>query len=186
MSLIDYAAQRMLFKLFQQCEYNLWRIEPMQTSEQIDKISPAFIKAQMALEAAEKNKANPGFKGTRYADIAAVSEAVGAAFHAQGIGWVQTHRPTDPGFIELSTRLVHESGQWFQGTLKMPLAKSDPQGFGSANTYARRYGLASHRRRDPGRRRRQFRHAQRCADRQRRPARPGQSAHDRRKSEERE
>jgi hypothetical protein len=35
----------------------------MQQSESIKTLAPAFIKAQKAVEGAEKNKANPGFKG---------------------------------------------------------------------------------------------------------------------------
>jgi hypothetical protein len=42
------------------------------------------------------------------------------------------------------TKLVHaESGQWQSSLMVMPLPKNDPQGYGSALTYARRYGLAT-------------------------------------------
>lgn len=42
------------------------------------------------------------------------------------------------------TKLVHaESGEWQESLLVMPLPKADPQGYGSALTYARRYGLAA-------------------------------------------
>lgn len=43
-----------------------------------------------------------------------------------------------------TTKLVHaESGEWQESTIIMPLAKSDPQAYGSALTYARRYGLSA-------------------------------------------
>jgi len=37
--------------------------------------------------------------------------------------------------------LLHSSGQWISGTIVIPAPKEDPQGYGSAQTYARRYGL---------------------------------------------
>jgi hypothetical protein len=46
--------------------------------------------------------------------------------------------------LGLITKLVHaESGEWQASLLMMPLPKNDPQGYGSALTYARRYGLSS-------------------------------------------
>jgi hypothetical protein len=39
--------------------------------------------------------------------------------------------------------LMHSSGEWISGELEMTPVKSDPQGIGSAITYARRYTLAS-------------------------------------------
>jgi hypothetical protein len=44
----------------------------------------------------------------------------------------------------LVTKLTHaESGQWQSSLMVMPLPKSDPQGYGSAMTYGRRYSLAA-------------------------------------------
>src|SRR6202008_4399225 len=51
--------------------------------------------------------------------------------------------PSDDSKLHMTTRLLHESGEWMEGTLVMPLPKQDPQGFGSAMTYARRYALAA-------------------------------------------
>ena len=38
---------------------------------------------------------------------------------------------------------MHSSGQWIRSKVKLPLAKVDAQGVGSAITYGRRYGLSS-------------------------------------------
>ena len=44
----------------------------------------------------------------------------------------------------LVTKLTHaESGQWQSSLMVMPLPKADPQGYGSALTYGRRYGLSA-------------------------------------------
>lgn len=115
----------------------------MNQSENIDKIAPALIKAQKAVEGAAKNKANPGFKGTRYADLSSVVEACQEALNSNGIAFLQTPEPAEAGFLRLNTVLMHESGQWIAGTAQLPLAKQDPQGYGSALTYARRYSLAA-------------------------------------------
>lgn len=44
----------------------------------------------------------------------------------------------------LVTKLTHaESGQWQSSLMVMPLPKADPQGYGSAMTYFRRYALSA-------------------------------------------
>jgi hypothetical protein len=39
----------------------------------------------------------------------------------------------------LTTSLIHKSGQWIESEMPLHLPKQDPQGQGSAVTYARRY-----------------------------------------------
>lgn len=53
--------------------------------------------------------------------------------------------PVDtPEAIGLMTKLTHtESGQWQSSIAVVPLPKADPQGMGSAITYARRYALTA-------------------------------------------
>jgi hypothetical protein len=47
-----------------------------------------------------------------------------------------------PDGIKIQTVFIHESGEQISsGWLFVPAAKADPQGFGSALTYARRYSL---------------------------------------------
>jgi hypothetical protein len=57
--------------------------------------------------------------------------------------FMQTPSPSDSGTLALTTRLVHESGEWIEDTATLPLPKNDPQGYGSAMTYARRYALSA-------------------------------------------
>ena len=38
---------------------------------------------------------------------------------------------------------MHESGEWIESTITVPMSKNDAQGYGSAITYARRYSLAA-------------------------------------------
>jgi hypothetical protein len=114
----------------------------MKTSEAIDKITPALLQAQRAITFAAKDAVNPHFK-SKYADLPTVIDAVKPALNAAGIVFLQTPSPSAEGTLALTTRLLHESGQWIEDTAITPLQRADPQGYGSAITYLRRYSLAS-------------------------------------------
>jgi hypothetical protein len=114
----------------------------MKSSDSITKIAAALVKAQSEITFASKDAQNPHFKN-RYADLPAVIDAVKPALNKHGIAFVQSPSPSDDGRLHLTTRLIHESGEWLQDTAVCPLSKADPQGFGSAMTYLRRYSLAA-------------------------------------------
>lgn len=114
----------------------------MKTSESIGKIATAMLEAQKAITFAAKDATNPHFKN-KYADLPAVVDAVKPALNDAGIAFLQSAGPSDDSKLHLTTRLVHTSGEWIEDTLVMPLPKQDPQGYGSAMTYARRYALAA-------------------------------------------
>lgn len=114
----------------------------MKTSEAIDKITPALLKAQRAITFASKDSVNQHYK-SKYADLPTVIDAVKPALNAAGIVFIQTPSPSAEGTLALTTRLLHESGQWIEDTATAPLQRADPQGYGSAVTYLRRYSLAS-------------------------------------------
>lgn len=114
----------------------------MQTSETIIKITGALLAAQKAITFATKDAVN-GHLRNRYADLPAVIDAIKPALNDAGIVFLQTGSPSDDGKLHLTTRLIHESGEWIQDTLVIPIPKADPQGYGSAMTYGRRYALAA-------------------------------------------
>lgn len=103
-------------------------------------IASALVKAQQAFGPALKSSTNPHFK-SKYADLAACVEAVIDGLNGAGIALVQACHESDSGVI-VETIFVHESGETLSaGKLHVPAAKQDPQGYGSALTYARRYSL---------------------------------------------
>jgi hypothetical protein len=103
-------------------------------------ISAALVKAQKAFGPALKTSTNPHFK-SRYADLSACVEAVIDALNSNGIAMLQRTMQDDIG-VTVTTVFLHESGEsWESGPLHVPAAKQDPQGYGSALTYARRYSL---------------------------------------------
>ncbi len=109
-------------------------------SSSIAKLAKAICTAQRGLKPVKKEVNNPFFN-KKYADLAAVWEAL-KPFHENGIAITQSPVACGrAGHICLETQLTHESGEWMRSTLELPLTKNDPQGAGSALTYARRYAL---------------------------------------------
>lgn len=106
----------------------------------MQQIATALVKAQKAFGPALKTSTNPHFK-SRYADLAACVEAVMDGLNNNGIALIQSLSECDHGVI-VETVFVHESGEMMNcGKLHVPASKQDPQGYGSALTYARRYSL---------------------------------------------
>ena len=111
-------------------------------SPTIGKLAAALVAAQATMGVAVKDTVNGHFK-TKYADLASVINAAREPLAANGLAVVQRAHPNDRG-VHLQTMIVHSSGEWMaDGGLHLPAAKADPQGFGSAMTYARRYGYAA-------------------------------------------
>lgn len=103
-------------------------------------IATALVKAKRAFGPALKDKNNPAFR-SKYADLGACIEAVDSALLENGIALLQETSEDLTG-VTIETVLLHESGEMIRGgKLHVPAAKQDPQGYGSALTYARRYSL---------------------------------------------
>lgn len=106
----------------------------------MQKIASAFIKAKRAFSPALKDKTNPAFR-SKYADLGACLEAVNDALLENGIAVIQRTTEDATG-VTVVTVFLHESGETLEsGPFHVPAAKQDPQGYGSALTYARRYSL---------------------------------------------
>lgn len=112
----------------------------MNKSESIASLAKALAIAQGQMGGAVKGKANPFFKSV-YADLSSVVDAIREPLTNNGLSFVQVTHPSERNEIIVETVLMHESGEWLSGTLAMPVSKTDAQGFGSAITYAKRYGL---------------------------------------------
>jgi hypothetical protein len=110
-------------------------------SETIKEIAAALVKAQASIKGALKDSTNPHFR-SKYADLSSVVEAVKEPLLKQGITFLQGVHDAEGG-VAIETVLLHSSGEWISSTLRIPATKNDAQGFGSAITYGRRYGLQS-------------------------------------------
>jgi hypothetical protein len=106
----------------------------------VKNISEAMAKAFAQIEGAVKGKTNPAFR-SKYADLAAVVDAIKPALAEHGLFFRQITHPADHG-VCIETVIHHASGESLAcGPLFVPASKQDAQGFGSAMTYARRYSL---------------------------------------------
>lgn len=116
--------------------------DEMKKSESIKELATALAKAQASMENAAKDTANPFFK-SKYADLASVVGVIREALSKHGLSFVQVCHDWDKG-AKVETIILHESGEWLScGIMAAPATKADAQGFGSALTYARRYGLSA-------------------------------------------
>lgn len=114
----------------------------MKTSDTISKIAVSLLKAQQSITFAAKDALNPHFK-SKYANLESVIDAVKSPLNDNGILFTQSFSPSEVGFLSLTTRLIHSSGEYIEDTMNVPLQKNDAQGYGSAATYARRYALSA-------------------------------------------
>jgi hypothetical protein len=131
----------------------------MKTSETIEKIAPALIKAQNEIGAATKGASNPFFR-SKYADLGSVMEACKMPLLENGLCVIQPVGHDEHGEY-LETVIIHASGQFISERMRIeppkkmicpnekkdekfePFLAPDPQAQGSAITYARRYALQS-------------------------------------------
>ena len=111
----------------------------MKTSKTIDLLSKAFVSAQADLKNATFDKVNLHFKN-KYATLAGMRDSIAPALAKHGLAVIQGTAEKPSGFT-VSTRLIHQSGQWIESEYPLPLG--EPQKMGSAYTYARRYSLAA-------------------------------------------
>lgn len=103
------------------------------------KIAAALAKAQSAMGKALKDSTNPAFK-SKYADLSSVMDACVPALNANGFAVIQPTVDDEHGrYVE--TILLHDSGDQLKCRVPLIIQKNDMQGYGSAVTYARRYGL---------------------------------------------
>ena len=102
-------------------------------------LATALCKAQSVMTGAKKDKKNPFFKSS-YADLSSVFDAIRLPFASNGLSVSQTMDVTEDGKTLLCTRLMHESGEFLDSRMILPM-DPNPQKVGSCITYYRRYAL---------------------------------------------
>lgn len=101
-------------------------------------ILAALAKALPLVEGAIKDANNPHFK-SKYADLGSVIAAI-RPVAKEGLWFRQAMKEHDKGAL-VETFYIHASGELSAGDTFVPADRGNAQGFGSAMTYARRYGL---------------------------------------------
>jgi hypothetical protein len=112
------------------------------TSNATDELDAALFAAQAEFPEMKKEVDNPFFK-SKYADLPSILRVVRPILRANGL--LIRYHPTigAGGEPTLTTVLWHTSGQWIATEMLLMLDKNNPQGQGSAITYARRYSMSA-------------------------------------------
>lgn len=102
------------------------------------KILKALSNFQEECPLIKKDATNPFFK-SKYAPLESILPIILPLLRKHGL--VMTQIPNED---RLDTIIYHiETGQEIRGSVKLILAKQDPQGHGAGITYMRRYALVS-------------------------------------------
>lgn len=116
----------------------------MQISESFKSILSALHTAKSMFAKAEMSQQNTHLKN-RYAKLEDVLAAVEPGLYECGLVMFQSvidDESTDR--LKVETKIFHaESGEWVSFLMIVPISKNDAQGYGSALTYARRYGITA-------------------------------------------
>ncbi len=113
----------------------------MSATEQTETLLSALLAFQADAPELREDATNPHFK-SRYLSLHALMEAVRPVLTRHGLVWI-----TKPGHSPdvgpcLGYRLAHApTGESIEGIMPLLAKAGDPQGQGSALTYARRYSL---------------------------------------------
>jgi hypothetical protein len=99
------------------------------------------------MEGVAKTTENDGFKkngkASKYATLSDCIDASRAALSANGLCVIQGPGATntEAKTLCITTRIIHDSGEWIETDFDMPLTKWSPHEAGSATTYGRRFAL---------------------------------------------
>lgn len=106
----------------------------------VAKLGAALAKAQAMIGYASKDSNNPHF-GSKYADLASVTEACRGPITEAGIAVVQF--PLSHGaLVGVRTMLIHQD-EWMASTLWCRPIQQKPQDVGAVITYLRRFALSA-------------------------------------------
>ena len=110
-----------------------------------ENIAKALVAAQAEMPAVEMNATNPFLKN-KYADLGAIIKTARPVLAKHGLAFSQLAIGSG-GDVGVKTILIHESGEFIEETITLPLAdergKSSAQAAGSIITYLRRYSLSA-------------------------------------------
>lgn len=115
----------------------------LEWSKETASIDAAIVKMQAELPAAPKNKTNPHFK-SKYADFQSCKETATPVLAKHGLAVIQTPMAdVAAGSVSVQSRLIHISGEWYQGVVACVPRDLSPQSVGAATTYLKRQGYCA-------------------------------------------
>lgn len=105
------------------------------------KIAKALIKFRENLKQPKKDANNPFFK-SKYVPLENVVEVIDTALKGTGLTYIQVPVSSE-NKVGVKTTLMAEDEVLETEPFYLPAQKLDPQGYGSAMTYVRRYALSA-------------------------------------------
>lgn len=108
----------------------------------LNELAAALAKAQGEFSPVGVNRENTFFKSS-YADLDAIIMATRPSLSKNGISFLQFTSFGEDGATILITRLLHSSGQFIDGKIRIIPDKNDVQSFGKVLTYHKRYAAMS-------------------------------------------
>jgi len=110
----------------------------------LNDLATALVKVQAKLEPVKREHTGQiGNRKYQYAALEDVLKACRDLLTENGLAILQLPGEVTDDGVEVTTLLVHTSGQYVGSTLRMPCTNGDAQSVGSAITYARRYQVQS-------------------------------------------
>ena len=117
----------------------------MNKSETIKELALALSKAQAEMPPAELNATNPFLKN-KYANLGSIIKTAKPIIAKHGLSISQLPTSNGDG-IGVTTILMHESGEWLESTMLLPLEEvkgiTSAQVAGTIISYLRRYSIAA-------------------------------------------
>lgn len=118
----------------------------MSTSESTENILKAIHNVQQSLEViGKRDKADVGSYSYKYAGMTTIWNHLKPLLKQEELTVIQTPTSGENGIVGdfLQTTIYHASGEYITDKMRLVITRDDPQGFGSAITYARRYALTA-------------------------------------------
>jgi len=114
----------------------------MKQSESVQNLAAALVKAQSAMRVLPKSAKGYGYS---YTPLDVIVDAIRQPLAENGLSFIQM--PTIADGVGLTTRLLHESGEWIEETAVLPLPtvgkSNEAQAYGAGLTYLRRYAISA-------------------------------------------
>jgi hypothetical protein len=112
-------------------------------SESITELAKSLAIAQSKMKPATKSGKNTFFQDARYSTLEDIWEACRGPLTESGLSVYQSPSMTETGLVQVTTMLLHSSGEYLVDRLVLKSRDGSPQAVGSAITYGKRYALAA-------------------------------------------
>jgi hypothetical protein len=122
--------------------YNIPKTSDVEMSNELNEIASALSKAQAELESVAKEEEGYGYN---YASLASTIKVAKPVLAKNNLSFTQLLGNANKDLIEITTILLHSSGQYIKSKLILPSIEmkgcNEVQSAGASQSYGRRYAL---------------------------------------------